>query len=269
MVGDLAGVALAAGAGTRLAPITEAVPKPLCPVANRALLDLALDRLATVGAAPAVNAHHHGRDIRAAVGERAHVVEEHPEALGTAGALANLRRWIDGRPVVVVNGDTWCPGSLAPLVEGWDGERIRVLVPGGGDFGPRSPIVGALMPWPDVRGLPVTPTGLYEVSWRAAHEAGRLEVVPHEGPWVDCGGPSDLLKANRDAMDGESVIDPSASIAGMVTVSAIGAGATVLGDAHGSVVFAGAVVGEGEVLRGAIRWTDAAGRPATVIPSAP
>ena len=42
---DLAALVLAAGAGTRLRPLTERRPKPLCPVGNLALLDLALARV--------------------------------------------------------------------------------------------------------------------------------------------------------------------------------------------------------------------------------
>ena len=42
-------VVLAAGEGVRLRPLTERVPKALCPVGNVPLLDLALDRLARLG----------------------------------------------------------------------------------------------------------------------------------------------------------------------------------------------------------------------------
>ena len=150
--------------------------------------------------------------------------------------------------------------------DGWDGERIRLFVPGGGEFGPRSPIVGALMPWADIARLEAAPTGLYEVSWRAAHASGRLEVVAYHGAWVDCAGPADLLAANREAMDGVSVVDPSASVTGSVTRSAIGEQATLEGEVHDSVVFPGAVVEPGEVLRGAIRWTDKSGESVTVVP---
>ena len=50
---DLVGVVLAAGEGRRLRPLTDLRPKPLCPVGNRALLDLALERVRpVVGASP-------------------------------------------------------------------------------------------------------------------------------------------------------------------------------------------------------------------------
>ena len=255
----MAGVALAAGAGTRLAPITHTIPKPLCTVATRTLLDLALDRLAAVGADPAVNVHHHPAQIVASVGDRAVVSHEVDQALGTAGAVANLRGFIDGRPTVVVNGDTWCPGGLAPLIRDWDGHTVRVFVPGGGPFGPRSPIVGTLLPWRVVRDLAVAPTGLYEVVWRDEHEAGRLEVVAHDGPWVDCASPADLLDANRQALDGATVIHRTARVTGSARASAVGAGAVVEGDVTDSVLMPETVVGPDETLRQVIRWRDGAG----------
>lgn len=260
----MAGVALAAGAGSRLAPITDGIPKPLCPVANRPLIDHALDRLASVGADPAVNVHHHHERLIAWLGSRVHVSHEADGALGTAGAIGRLRDWLDGRPVVIVNADTWCPGSLAPLVDGWDGERVRVFVPGPEPFGPTSPIVGTLLPWRVARGLAPSPTGLFEVVWRDEHDAGRLEVVRHEGPWVDCGRPVDLLEANLEAMAGSSSIDATASVTGEVRTSAVGAGSTVAGSLRQSVVFAGASVEAGEILARCLRWLDAGGRTRTL-----
>ena len=86
-----AGVVLAAGAGTRLRPLTDLRPKALCPVGGRPLLDLALDRLEPhTGTGPrhlAVNAHHHAEQVVDHVGRRAHLSLEQPEPLGTAGAL--------------------------------------------------------------------------------------------------------------------------------------------------------------------------------------
>ncbi|MBA2624860.1 MAG: NTP transferase domain-containing protein, partial [Acidimicrobiia bacterium] len=132
MADSLTAVVLAAGPGTRLAPLTRLRPKALCPVGGVALVDLALEQVeAVVGTGAervAVNAHA-GRDRLAShLGGRVHVSVEDPVALGTAGAVAHLRPWLDGRPVLVVNGDVWAPDPLGPLVDGWDGERVRILV---------------------------------------------------------------------------------------------------------------------------------------------
>ena len=67
MADSVAALVLAAGAGTRLAPLTRLRPKPLCPVGGVALVDHALARAAAlVGDDPsglAVNAHAHAEQI--------------------------------------------------------------------------------------------------------------------------------------------------------------------------------------------------------------
>src|SRR5439155_4078099 len=140
---SLAAIVLGAGAGTRLRPLTRFRPKVLCPVANVALVDGNLARVAAiVGEGPAhvaVNVHHDGEVIARHVGGRAQVSDEAAEtsgALGTAGGVARLRSWLDGRAALVVNGDTWTTIDLAPLVEGWDGSTVRVLVAGAAELRP-------------------------------------------------------------------------------------------------------------------------------------
>jgi len=209
-------------------------------VGGEALVDHALGRLASVVDDVAVNVHRSQPALVRHLDGRVHVSLEDGEALGTAGALGHLRGWIDGRDVVVLNGDTWCPGSLAPLVEGWDRRSIRVLVPGGGPFGPTAPVAGALLPWDVVAALPDTPAGLWEVCWRDALDEGRIEAVRHDGPFVDCADAVDYLRANLAAAGGSS----------------IGAGARVDGEVVESVVWPGAVVRADEHLHRAIR-TDA------------
>ena len=210
----IVGVVLAAGRGTRLRPLTRLRPKALCPVGNVPLVDLALERVRPAVEAVAVNLHHGRRTLDQHLADDVHRSVEDDRPLGTAGALGHLRAWISGRGTLVVNADAWCPGSLVGFAEGWDGERIRVLVPGGDELRPDSPIAGALMPWSDVSGLAPEPSGLYESSWRAAAEAGRVEVVRHDGAFVDCGTPRDYLAANLQASDGESVVEPGAVVEG-------------------------------------------------------
>lgn len=261
----LAAVVLAAGEGRRLRPLTLRRPKPLCPVGDRALVDLALDRVAPVTTSIAVNVHHHRAQLEAHLAERAsgegpsaapvHLSVEADRALGTAGALGLLRPWIDGRGTLVVNADAWCRPDLVSFVAGWDGERIRLLVAGRDGFDAGADVAAALMPWSEVARFRPEPTGLYESSWRAAHEEGRLEVVRYDGPFVDCGTPARYLAANLAAAElaGGSIVGPGALIDGEVESSVVGRDAVVSGQVRHSVVWDHAVVRPTERLDHAIR----------------
>jgi N-acetyl-alpha-D-muramate 1-phosphate uridylyltransferase len=252
----LAAVVLAAGAGERLRPLTRLRPKPLCPVANETLVDRALNRAREVvpAGSVAVNVHHHrGRMEEHLAGQPdIHVSVEPGEARGTAGALGLLRDWLDGRATLVVNGDSWFAGTLAPLVEGWDGTRVRILVHGDGPFGPRAKVVASLLPWSAVAPLGPEPSGLYEVCWRPAQTAGALETVGCDAPFVDCGTPATYLEANLlagPATAADAVIGANA----IVVDSVIGPGAVVEGEVRSSVVWSGARVGAHERLDRGIR----------------
>jgi NDP-sugar pyrophosphorylase family protein len=242
MADSLAGVVLAAGAGERLRPLTNLRPKVLCPVGDLPLVDHALARFTGVTDSIAVNVQHGRGLLESHLAGRVHLSFEERGALGTAGALGLLRPWIDGRPVLVVNGDTWCPTSAGLLLDGWDGTRIRVL--SRGSFGPRMVVAGALMPWADIAPLEAEPSGLYEVSWRdASANEDRVEVVvlPEDAAFVDCGTPGDYLEANLTWSGGESVV---------------GAGALVEGHIEQSVIWPGAVVHPHEHLVRAIRASE-------------
>jgi len=259
-------VVLAAGAGRRLRPLTALRPKALCPVANRPLVDHAVGRARALTSAVAVNVHH-GRDAleRHLAGDaRVHVSVEEPEALGTAGALGALVPWIDGRGVLVQNADTWSDADLVAFADGWDGERVRLLVTPGTDgqvrFGPAVGLVASLLPWAEVVGLAPVPSGLYEVMWRRAEADGRLDVVAHSGSFVDCGTVRQYLRANRLAAaanigcDGSgSLVDASAEMIGTVDRAVVGPGASVAGTVIGSVVWDGAAVAPDEVLVDSVR----------------
>jgi MurNAc alpha-1-phosphate uridylyltransferase len=213
----LSGFVLAAGAGTRLRPLTRLRPKALCPVDNVPLVDLALSRLGRAATRLAVNAHHHWEQIEEHLGGRVHVSVEHRQALGTAGALGQAREWLAGSDVVVVNADAWNDADLTRVVTGWDRERIRLCLAGGGPLEPSSRVVA---------------------SWRPAQSEGRLEVVDYEGLFIDCGTPADYLASNMAASGGRSVI---------------GDGAVIEGTIEQSVIWPGSHVARGEHLVGAIR----------------
>jgi NDP-sugar pyrophosphorylase family protein len=235
----LAGLALAAGAGERLWPLTRWVPKALCPVGLVPLVDHAIARLRSVTDAVAVNVHH-GRDaLLAHLGAGANAaslhrsIEEH-EGLGTAGALGVLRPWLDGRDVIVTNADAWLGGppdhDLRWFVEGWDRARVRLMCVRDarrGDFGDLRYAGVCLLPGAMVAQLHAEPSGLYEVLWRAEHAAGRLDLVEWSGPFVDCGTVGDYLDANLAWSGGTSVIDPGAQVEGSVQECVVWSGARV------------------------------------------
>lgn len=253
----LVGIVLAAGEGRRLRPLTLRRPKPLCPVGNVALVDLALDRVAQLGVPLAANVHH-GRDQLEphllARGDL-HVSVEADRALGTAGALGHLRAWIDGRDVVVVNADTWSDVALADALATWDRTRVRIAVDGDPVFGPRARVVASFLPWSAVRDLDPAPTQLYDTTWRPASVARDLDVVGTSGAFFDCGTPRSYLAANRfvAARAGGAVVDPSARLGASVTDSVIGARVEVAGEVRGSVVWDDAEVVASESLVDAIR----------------
>jgi NDP-mannose synthase len=106
---NLRAVILAGGRGTRLAPYTSVLPKPLMPVGDRSILEIVLEQLSNAGV----------KDVTLAVGYLSHLIravlhdhssnalrieyvyEEKP--LGTAGPL-KLVRGLDST-FLVMNGD--------------------------------------------------------------------------------------------------------------------------------------------------------------------
>jgi NDP-mannose synthase len=102
-------VILAGGKGSRLAPYTAVIPKPLLPIGDRAILDLVLRQLRDFGFSDVTLAVGHlSHLIRAVIGDgSAHGMEigyhEEDEPLGTVGPLATIADLDE--PFLVMNGD--------------------------------------------------------------------------------------------------------------------------------------------------------------------
>lgn len=112
---------LAAGAGTRLRPLTDTCPKPMLPVAGRPLLAWTLSWLGRAGVTEAaLNLHHLPEVVREGLGDgerfgmRLHYAYE-PELRGTAGAVHNFPGFFD-QPFLVVYGDLLMEFDLDDLI---------------------------------------------------------------------------------------------------------------------------------------------------------
>ena len=229
----IAGVVLAAGAGTRLLPLTLERPKALCPVGNRPLVDLAIDRVVPHVGSVAVNAHASQPTLASHVAGRTHVSVEGGERLGTAGALGRLARWIDGRHVLAHNADAYLDSTLDELLDGWTGEHPRLLVRhehGPSDFGTARFLGASLLPARLVALLPDSPAGLYRLVWEPAFTDGTLELVEARGTSIDCGTPADYLRANLHVSGGTSVVADDAVVEGSITRCVVWPGARVEAD---------------------------------------
>ena len=113
---------LAAGFGTRLAPLTHTIPKPLVPVAGKPFLDHLLAMLRAQGIREVVvNLHHLGHRIEEHVGDGSRyglAVRYSREAtiLDTGGGIKHAEPLLAGEPFLVVNGDSLLEVPVAELV---------------------------------------------------------------------------------------------------------------------------------------------------------
>jgi mannose-1-phosphate guanylyltransferase len=224
------GFCLAAGAGSRLAPLTRVIPKPLLAPAGRPLLDLAVEALLAAGAARVVVNAHHGVEQLAAhlAGRPAVRLVREPVLLGTGGGLANAARLGllgDGDdPVLVTCADHVVdPADLAALaacLQRLDAPVVVGLVPSaaatfglrleGGNGGRVVRDPGG--PWDsagayalragDLQGLRPVPSTLDAVVLGPLLDRGELAGLPFRGPVADAGTLHRLLGASAGLLEG-------------------------------------------------------------------
>jgi NDP-sugar pyrophosphorylase family protein len=114
---------LAGGRGSRLAPLTTVIPKPLVPVGDLPILEVLIRQLVAAGIADiTVSLGYLGHLIRAVVGDGTRfgarvTYTEEDQPLGTAGALALLGDVDDDDTVLVLNGDTLTDLSYGALID--------------------------------------------------------------------------------------------------------------------------------------------------------
>lgn len=222
---------LAAGRGTRLAPYTETLPKPLIEVGGRCILDHTLDRLVEAGVGTAViNVSHLGHLIEERLAGRRDIeirFSREDTPLETGGGVRKALPLLGGEPFFAINGDSLWVDALKPtlgrLAEAWRPEEMDVLllmhpfsrVPGWHGVGDyfMDPL-GRLTRREERRVAPYAymgvsilkpeifrdaPDGAFSLNrlYDRAEEAGRLFGAIHDGLWYHISTPDDLATARR------------------------------------------------------------------------
>ncbi|MFC6769058.1 bifunctional sugar-1-phosphate nucleotidylyltransferase/acetyltransferase [Natrinema soli] len=279
-------VVLAAGQGTRMRPLSESVPKPMLPVADRPLVAHTVDTAVDAGADEIVLViGYEGETVRNYFGAEhrgvpvSYAVQE--EQAGTADAVNAARDHIEG-PFAVLNGDNLydqaaigrlfdaCPAVCAIEVDepsnygvlSTDGEDglITEIVEKPADPPTNLANAGAYAFPAEAREwltVPASERGEHEITDVVARVIDEYDVTPITlERWLDVGRPWELLEANEwklgeveRRIDGD--VSEDARLEGMVVVedgATIEPGVVIEGPA---LIGAGAEVGPNAYIRGA------------------
>jgi N-acetyl-alpha-D-muramate 1-phosphate uridylyltransferase len=209
----------AAGFGTRMGALTADRPKPLIPVAGRALIDHALDLARGAGIGRIVaNLHYRGSMIRDHLaGQGIAFSDETAEILETGGGLRAALPLLGPGPVHTLNTDAvWTgPNPLTTLATAWTPAMgaLLLLAPvartrghsGKGDFtlhpdgsitrgGPMVYLGAQIV---DPAGLEGIPDRVFSLNrhWDALIAQGRAFGAVHQGLWCDVGRPEGIATA--------------------------------------------------------------------------
>lgn len=236
MRGPTRAMILAAGLGTRMRPLTTALPKPLIRVHGKALIDHAIDRLVAAGVEMiVVNVHYHAAQMKAHLAARRdveiRVSDETQAILGTGGGIFRVLEMFEGEPFFVHNADSiWVEGygrALPRMIARWNPDEMDALLlaallvtaigfEGPGDF--LMDADGRLARVPEGRLSPFAYPGVQIVHprlfdgcspgvfsinplWDRAIERGRLFGMRLDGVWMHVGTPEALALSERYLAD--------------------------------------------------------------------
>jgi len=112
---------LAAGFGTRLRPLTDAIPKCLVPINGRPLLGIWLERLTAAGCGPfLINTHYRAGQVQAFVATSSYldtvVLEDEPTLLGTAATLRTHLDFFAGADGLLIHADNYCLADFRDFI---------------------------------------------------------------------------------------------------------------------------------------------------------
>ncbi|MBB3977173.1 MurNAc alpha-1-phosphate uridylyltransferase [Rhizobium azooxidifex] len=224
---------LAAGLGTRLRPVTNTMPKPLVPIAGKAMIDYGLDALEAAGVTQAVvNVHHFAGQMIDHLSRRNRpeiLISDETEALmNSGGGLAKGLRLLGSEPVFVLNADLFWVGeradektNLRRLAAFFDPDRMDMAMlcvrlenttghNGRNDFSMDAD--GRLIRFSDGDGEPVVYAGAIammpallddapdeafnlNIYFDRAIAGGRLYGLILEGHWITVGTPEAIAEA--------------------------------------------------------------------------
>ena len=231
-------VILAGGEGTRLRPLTLALPKPVVPVVDRPFLRHQLDLLSTVGVTDIVfSVAYRPERVQAVFGDGSglgrhirYAVEDTP--LGTGGAVKNAESHLD-QVTIVFNGDVLTDVDLPAVVRahhetGASDTLVLTPVPNPAAYGlVETDASGRILRFiekPDpsqittdtinagiyvlnTSTLALMPPGVNHSIERAFFPAliargDRMTGFIHRGYWIDIGTPEKYLQVHRDILRG-------------------------------------------------------------------
>ncbi|HUB86923.1 MAG TPA: nucleotidyltransferase family protein [Verrucomicrobiae bacterium] len=221
---------LAAGYGTRLLPLTEQMPKPLVPVAGRAMMEYALEKLLAYGIEEViVNVSHHKEQLIEYLSRFKSLtfkISEEAEPLETGGGLKKAEKLFGDEPLFAINSDIiWTDENetaLERLASHWDDTKMDFLLLAqskakavGHDKGEdhlfikrentigwnaaHAPYIIAGIGIFHPRVLRNAPAGKFSVKilWHEAMKQNRLFCLPHHGRWFQTGTIADIKKAEE------------------------------------------------------------------------
>lgn len=125
---------LAAGKGERMRPLTLHTPKPLLPVAGKALIEYHIEALAAAGITELVINHAWlGQQVEQALGNGSRygvriAYSAETEPLETGGGIFKALPLLGDEPFIVVNGDVWTDYDFSLLHAPADSLAHLVLV---------------------------------------------------------------------------------------------------------------------------------------------
>jgi mannose-1-phosphate guanylyltransferase len=260
---------LAAGRGTRLRPLTDAVAKPMVPVGDRPAIAHVVARVRLAVARVVVNVHHRPEDVTAWARTEGIDISEELELAGTAGGLARAKARLGAGEVLVWNADILSPFDPRPLVAahhagatlvvrarprgegnvGVDaaGRVVRLRGERFGDEACGGEFLGIHALGEELRAAcPEVGCIVGDVYLPALRRGTRIDAFMTDAPFVDIGTVGQYLAANRAWLSERALASwaaPDAAVSASIDGSVIGTEARVDAPALRSVVWGGVRVG--------------------------